>query len=356
MHTTTPQPSPHRPAMTTQMYTEALAAPRQVALQLASDEAAFAALADTLRENPPYGVVTVARGSSDHAAAYLAYLVMSRSGQLVTSLPMSLLTLYRAPVASHGLLAISISQSGRSQDLIEPMQIFAAAGATTVALVNDSASPLARGAQWHFPLHAGPETSVAATKSFICSLVAAARLTAHWPWGEHATLRQALDGLPQALEAACAQDWSRAIEGLSRAERLLVIGRGPGLAIAQEAALKFKETCGIQAEAFSSAEVRHGPMALVDAGYPMLVFAPRGPAQPGLRALAADMRARGAQVLLAAPPDVAERDLTLTPAPHPDLDPICAIQSFYLLVEAVSRARGMHPDHPRHLAKVTSTR
>jgi glucosamine--fructose-6-phosphate aminotransferase (isomerizing) len=97
-------------------------------------------------------------------------------------------------------------------------------------------------------------------------------------------------------------------------------------------------------------------MALVDAGYPMLVFAPRGPAQPGLRALAADMRTRGAQVLLAAPPDVAERDLTLTPAPHPDLDPICAIQSFYLLVEAVSRARGMHPDHPRHLAKVTSTR
>jgi glucosamine--fructose-6-phosphate aminotransferase (isomerizing) len=136
----------------------------------------------------------------------------------------------------------------------------------------------------------------------------------------------------------------------------MVIGRGPGLAIAQEAALKLKETCGIQAEAFSSAEVRHGPMALVGPDYPMLVFAPRGAAQEGLIALAEDMRQRGAHVILAAPPDVPGRQLTLTPAGHSDLDPITAIQSFYLLVEAVSRARGLNPDRPPHLSKVTSTR
>lgn len=336
------------------MLDEALAAAGQVALQLAADEDRYAALGAALRAQPPQGAVTIARGSSDHAAAYFAYLVMSRTGRLVTSLPMSLLTLYQAPLARQQLLAVSISQSGRSPDLIEPMQRFRAAGATTVALVNDAASPLAAAVDWALPLHAGPELSVAATKSFICGLVAGARLAAHW--GAQADLLQGLQTLPAALEAACQQDWSAAVEPLRTASKLMVIGRGPGLAIAQEAALKFKETCAIQAEAFSSAEVQHGPMALVDDNYPMLVFALRGPAQRSLIELARAMRTRGAQVLLAAPADVPERDLTLATAAQQDLDPITAIQSFYLLVEAVARARGANPDQPRHLSKVTSTR
>ena len=342
--------------MNTLMYEEARSAAQHVALQLAADTERYQYLAEQLKARAPLGVVTVARGSSDHAAAYLAYLLMARTGQLVTSLPMSLLTLYKAPLASNDLLAIAVTQSGRSQDLIEPMQIFRAAGAATVALVNDADSPLAQTVQWCMPLHAGPELSVAATKSFICSLVAGARLCTHWPWGVHRDLQDALQTLPEALEKACLQDWSSAVDVLSRAERLMVIGRGPGLAIAQEAALKFKETCGIQAEAFSSAEVRHGPMALVGKDYPMLVFAPRGPAQAGLIALADDMRLRGAHVILAAPPGVPGRQLTLTNADHCDLDPITAVQSFYLLVEAVSRARGLNPDRPPHLSKVTSTR
>ena len=340
--------------MTTLMLQEALSSARQVAQQLAGDEGRYAALGKALRALPPQGAVTIARGSSDHAAAYFAYLVMSRTGQLVTSLPMSLLTLYKAPMARQRVLAVSISQSGRSPDLYEPMQVFEKAGATTVALVNDISSPLAQAVDWAMPLHAGPEKSVAATKSFICGLVAGARLAAHW--GAHTDLLEALKTLPVALEEACQQDWSAAIEPLRTASQLMVIGRGPGLAIAQEAALKFKETCGIQAEAFSGAEVKHGPMALVNDNYPMLIFALRGPAQQSLIALAAEMRGRGARVLLAAPADVAERDLTLTTAPQEDLDPITAIQSFYLLVEAVARARGLDPDQPPHLSKVTSTR
>ena len=340
--------------MNSLMYQEALSTAQQVRLQLATDEAKYTALGAALRHKPPHGVVTIARGSSDHAAAFLAYLVMARTGQLVTSLPMSLLTLYQAPVVSPQMLAISVSQSGKSPDLVEPMQQFRAAGATTVALVNDAASPLAQAVEWTMPLHAGAERSVAATKSFICSLVAGVRLAAHW--GQHADLLQGLHDLPQGLIRACEQDWSPAIAKLRNAERLMVIGRGPGLAIAQEAALKFKETCAIQAEAFSAAEVQHGPMALVEANYPMLVFAPRGPAQAGLLALAQAMRERGAQVLLAAPEDVVTRDLTLAGSGCEELDPICAIQSFYLLVEALSRARGLNPDMPRHLSKVTSTR
>lgn len=339
--------------MNSLMHEEARSAPQRVAAQLAEDAQRYAALAARLRVRPPTGAVTVARGSSDHAASYFAYLVMSRYGRLVTSLPMSLVTLYGAPLATAGTLALSISQSGRSPDLIEPIRVFREGGGTTVALVNDAASPLAAAAEWALPLHAGAEKSVAATKSFVCSLTAGARLAASWH-GDDALLA-ALQRLPDTLEAACRLDWSAAIGTLAGAERMMVIGRGPGLAVAQEAALKFKETCAIQAEVFSGAEVQHGPMALVDDGYPMLVFAPRGPAQAGLVELAAQMRARGAAVLLAATPDVPSRQLTLAASGTPDLDPIAAVQSFYLLVEAVARERGRDPDRPPHLNKVTTT-
>lgn len=338
------------------MLDEAGSAGQRVALQLAADQDRYQELAEHLIVHLPHGVLTVARGSSDHAAAYLAYLVMSRTGQLVTSLPKSLLTLYQAPVASHGLLAIAVTQSGRSRDLIEPMQVFRAAGAITVALANDVDSPLAQAVQWCLPLHAGPEHSLAATKSFVCSLVASARLCAHWPWGEHHDLLDALQSLPQALEQACREDWSSAVPVLSQAERLMVVGNGPGLVIAQEAVLKLNQTCGVRADAFSSTEVRHGPLALLRPDQPMLVFAPRGPAQAGLLALAQEMRQHGVQVLLAAPPDVPQRQLTLTTTAHHDLDPITAIQSFYLLAEAVSRARGLDPDRPAHVSKVASMR
>ena len=339
--------------MNSLMLDEARAAPESVAAQIAADGQRYAILGAALRAQPPTAVVTIARGSSDHAASYLAYLLMARYGQLVTSLPMSLVTLYHAPLVTQGTLALAISQSGRSPDLIEPIEVFRRGQATTVALVNDADSPLASASEWVMPLHAGVEQSVAATKSFICSLSAGARLAANWQ--DDRPLMAALGDLPEALRAAAALDWSAGIETLADCERMMVIGRGTGLAVAQEAALKFKETCMIQAEVFSSAEVQHGPMALVDAGYPMLVFAPRGPAQAGLIAVAAQMRERGAKVLLAATPDVPERQLTLASTACEDLDPIAAIQSFYVLVEAVARARGRNPDRPPHLNKVTST-
>jgi len=340
--------------LTTLMHDEACSAPRAVADLLAADGERYAALGRALRAAPPAGIVTIARGSSDHAAAYFAYLLTVRSGRLVTSIPMSLVTLYRAPLRAEGLLAIAVSQSGRSPDVVEPLRELRQAGAVTVALVNAPASPLAEAAQWLLPLHAGTEQSVAATKSFVCSLAAGARLVAHWC--ESADLLRGLETLPAALEAAGAQDWSPAVAPLAAAERLMVITRGMGLGIAKEAALKLKETCGIQAEAFSAAEVRHGPQALIAQGYTLFLFALRGPAQAEVLATAAEMRQRGARVLLAAPADIPERDLTLATTACPDLDPIAAIQSFHLLAEAVSRARGRNPDQPPYLAKVTRTR
>ncbi|HWL84311.1 MAG TPA: SIS domain-containing protein [Polyangiaceae bacterium] len=336
------------------MLQEALAAASVVSAQREQTEEGLVRLARTLVENPPHAALTVARGSSDHAASYFAYLTMSRIGVPVVSLPMSLVTLHHAPLAVKGHLAISVSQSGQSPDLVETMTGLGERGATTVAFVNRTESPLSRACQWTVPLCAGAEESVAATKSYIAGLAALARLVAHWQ-GD-AKLLRALTALPAQLEAATQVNGAKAVDILAVADRTMVVGRGLGFAVAAEAALKLKEVSSIQAEAFSGAEIRHGPMALIEQGYPLLVFALRGPEQRGLIELGEEMRGRGARVIVAAPSDVKERDITLTVADDEVLDPILAIQSFYLIAAQVAEMRGLNPDVPRHLSKVTRTR
>ncbi|MFM0099148.1 SIS domain-containing protein [Paraburkholderia nemoris] len=334
------------------MLKEALASAETVAAQL-RDTSRVEALAAKLGQQPRHVALTVARGSSDHAASYFASLTMSRLGVPVASLPMSVATLQQAPLQVRDQLALAFSQSGKSPDLVGTMEALRKAGALTVAAVNAPNSPLADACEFHLPLVAGPELSVAATKSYIAMLSISAQLVAHWQKDE--ALLGALNTLPDALQAAGKLDWSKAVDELRGVERMIVIGRGLGLAIAQEAALKLKETSGIQAEAFSSAEVRHGPMELIDRDYPLLVFAPRGPEQAGLLQLARDMQARGARVLLAAPADVPEATLPLATTAHAALDPIAAILSFYVMAAGLAAARGRNPDAPRHLNKVTET-
>lgn len=334
------------------MLKEALASADVVAAQL-NDTSRVEALAARLAQEPRHVALTVARGSSDHAASYFASLTMSRVGLPVASLPMSVATLQQAPLKVQNQLALGFSQSGKSPDLVGTMQALREAGALTVAAVNVPGSPLENACEFYLPLVAGPELSVAATKSYIAMLSVSAQLVAHWQQDD--ALLGALKSLPDALARAGTLDWSKAVDELRDVERMIVIGRGLGLAIAQEAALKLKETSGIQAEAFSSAEVRHGPMELIDRDYPLLVFAPRGPEQAGLLQLARDMQARGARVLLAAPDDVPETTLPLASTAHAALDPIAAILSFYVMAAGLAAARGRNPDAPRHLMKVTET-
>lgn len=339
------------------MLNEALAASTVVAAQCA-DSTRVEQLAAQLAAAPRHVALTIARGSSDHAASYFASLAMSRIGLPVASLPMSIATLQAAPLRVAGELAIAFSQSGCSPDLVDTMKALREAGALTVSAVNAPESPLADACEWQLPLLAGPERSVAATKSYIAMLSISAQLVAHWQ--RDPLLLDALRALPDTLRDAAVLDWSLAVDTLRDVERMIVIGRGLGLAIAQEAALKLKETSGIQAEAFSSAEVRHGPMELIDRDYPLLVFAPRGPEQAGLIRLASDMRARGARVLLAAPADIAsaagfDARLPLAVSGHISLDPIAAIQSFYVMAAELAAARGRDPDTPRHLNKITET-
>jgi glutamine---fructose-6-phosphate transaminase (isomerizing) len=222
-----------------------------------------------------------------------------------------------------------------------------------VALVNDAASPLAELAEVTAPLLAGPELSVAATKSYIAALSAIVQLAAYW--SGDAKLLAALEGLPGLLERAWALDWSAAIAPLHEAQSLYVLGRGLGFGIAEEAALKLKETCGLHAEAFSAAEVRHGPMALVGPGFPVLAFALGDEPRVGVVAATAAAAAQGAPVLKAG--GAAQSGVISLPTEPacPVLEPIAYALSFYRLVNALALARGLDPDRPPHLSKITET-
>jgi glutamine---fructose-6-phosphate transaminase (isomerizing) len=335
------------------MRAESHAAPAAVRALFATSGATIDGLADALRSASVRAVITVARGSSDHAASHFAYLVLTRLGVLAVSLPPSAITLYNAPIDAAETAAIAFSQSGQSPDLLAAMAGLRLRGAMTAAFVNDVKSPLALGAHRCIDLAAGSERSIAATKSFVAQLVAGTQLVASWSRDE--ALLDALEALPETMDQALLSDWSAAIAPLVNADRLLVIARGATLAIAAEVALKFKEVCGIQAEAFSAAEVKHGPMALIDAGYRLVVLAPRGPEQAEVLAFAADMSRQGANVLLAAPGGHRDAQLPIAVGEHEVLDGVSAIQSFYVMVETLARARGLDPDQPPRLKKVTLT-
>jgi glucosamine--fructose-6-phosphate aminotransferase (isomerizing) len=307
-----------------------------------------------LSRHTPRVVVTCARGSSAHAATFAKHLIELRLGIPVAAAAPNIATVYRRALTLKGQLFLAISQSGRSDDLIETAAMAGAAGAITAAIVNDAKSPLAEVSQIVLPLGAETERSVAATKSFIASLAALLQLAAFWT--DDSAMRSAHARLPNRLAQAGRLDWSAALAALADADSLIAIGRGPTLAIAREAALKLKETCELHAEAFSAAEFRHGPIALISGNLPILAFNPSDDAAASLTALVADLRRKGARVLIAEPGISQSDRLPVLPGDHPDADAICMIQSFYSLLVKLAAQRGMDADRPRHLQKVTRTR
>jgi len=328
---------------------EAREAPDVVERQLAANARTLALLAERLRNSPPSVVVTCARGSSDHAATYGKYLIETLLGVPVASAAPSVASLYAAPLRVRDVLLIVISQSGRSPDLIATVDAYRKSGAHAVVLVNDLDSPLAAAADTLLPLHAGPELAVAATKSCIGALAGLAAVAA--AWSDDAPFRHVLRDLPQMLAKALELDWSAGADALQQARQMFVLGRGYSFGIAQEAALKLKETCSIQAEPFSSAEVRHGPMRVIEPGFPVLAFATSDRAGADVASTAREFAERGATALIAG-----QGGALPIVAGHPALEPISMLASFYGLAERLSLARGMDPDSPPGLAKVTSTR
>lgn len=311
--------------------------------------AASAALAD----RDPLFFVTVARGSSDHAATYFKYVAELGAGLPVASVGPSVASIYRRRLRLGRAAAIGFSQSGQSPDIVEMMRSAAAGGALTIAITNFAGSPMGRSVDHTLALRVGAEVSVAATKTFVVSVLAGLALLADWT-GD-AELSRAVAAAPEAFARALACDWGPLAERLAAADSLYVIGRGPGFAIANEMALKFKEVSGLHAESYSAAEVMHGPAALVRARFPVLALGVGDEALPRLSETAARLAGQGADVFLTGAAVEGATTLPNVPDLHPRLAPLALVVSFYVFIESLARRRGLNPDEPPNLRKVTST-
>ena len=327
--------------------------PEVVARFLTASAPVLDAAAARLRDLDPALVVTVARGSSDHASAYLKYAIELTLGLPVASIGPSIASIYGKDLRLGRAMAIAISQSGKSPDIVGMAQSARRSGAITVAITNTPGSPLAEASDYTIDLHAGVEKSVAATKTFVTSVVAGLALLARW--SGDADLERAVAALPESLGRAVACDWSDMIGALDGHNALYVLGRGPGFAIANEAALKFKETCSIQGESYSAAEVMHGPVSIVTPGYPVLGLAARDAAEASVADMAHKLAGQGAKAFLTSDRPGPAARLPFAATGHPITDPLALIVSFYGFVEALARHRGLNPDEPRMLKKVTET-
>lgn len=311
------------------------------------------AVADAARALDPNVMVTVARGSSDHVCTYLKYASEIMLGVPVASVGPSVASIYKAPLRLKGALSLAVSQSGKSPDIVSMAGSARKDGALSVALTNDAASPLAAAADHTLDIHAGPELSVAATKTFVTSAVAGLWLLAQW--GRNQAVLAALHALPEQLDRACRIDWPEVRDAIGARSSLFTLGRGQALAVSNEAALKFKETCQLHAESYSSAEVLHGPVSIVEEGFPVLGFAAADAAEGALAGIADQIAAKGAQVFATTDKVTAARRVDHVRTDHALTDPISLIVSFYAMVEAFAASRGIDPDAPRHLKKVTET-
>ena len=326
------------------MFQEAREAGSKIAEQLALNESIVVALADAIRKFQPHSVMIVGRGSSDHAGVFAKYLIEIETGVPTFAAAPSVATIYNRKLNLKGTLAIIISQSGRSPDILEQAKQTKAAGALCVALLNDTSAPLADIVDHVIPLAVGEEKSVAATKSYLATLSAILQIVAYWKQDKN--LIEALTTIPSALHAAVEAKSQLELEDLAGVKNLVVLGRGLGYAISKEIALKLKEVCAIHAEAFSSAEFLHGPVTLVESHLKVLDVQVADESFEAHKAMILDIVNRGG-------------DLThlhqVTESLHPRIAPLAVLQRFYLDIERIAVERGLNPDRPGGLKKVTET-
>lgn len=317
------------------------------------------------QEFMPRFIVTLGRGSSDHAASFAKYVFETQLGLVTASAAPSIETIYSAPLALEKALVIVFSQSGQSHDLCEVLHAAKNAGALTIAFVNKTDSPLAIIADHVIPLLAGEEISVAATKSFIATLVAILFFTAYWKKNAH--LLKQLSCLSQSFmkTSHLTNTYTSFLKDIATRQNLFILGRGFTFPIAMEAALKLKETCKLHAEAFSCAEVLHGPFALMQDNFPLIIFVPTDRAEASLSELLGRLNKVPAFTYLLVAEDHAQHYINhintqhiiaLPHSLHPLCDPIIAIQAFYLMAEQCAQLRSINPDKPDYLSKVTNTR
>lgn len=330
--------------MTTLMEQEAKQTPQVIAQQIKLNAAVAEKIGNKLTTIDPKMVMIIGRGSSDHAGVFGKYLIEIEVGIPTFAAAPSVASVYGKTLKLNNAFVIVISQSGRSPDILSQAQMAKDAGAYVVALVNDETSPLAELADDVLPLRAGPENSVAATKSYLATLSALLQLTAYW--SKNNELVSALNSLPEALETAIEAPAQLTIEGVGDTRNLVVLGRGLGYAVSKEIALKLKEVCSIHAEAFSSAEFLHGPVTLVAQKLTILDCHVNDESDQAHKEQINEVKSRGADLI---------HLQQIVNDVHPRLAPLLVLQRFYLDVEKVALAKGFNPDEPQGLKKVTRT-
>jgi glutamine---fructose-6-phosphate transaminase (isomerizing) len=324
-----------------------------IARLLSAGRADLRRAAAALRQANPQFLVTIARGSSDHAATYLKYATELLIGIPVASVGPSVASVYAAHLAAQGGASITISQSGKSPDILALMQVIGRTAAPNIALCNDATAPLMELVDHPVDILAGPERSVAATKSFVSSITAGLIILAEWK--QDAALIAALESLPQQFATAAALDWQNLRVALSAQGPALILGRGPCFALACEAALKLKETCATHAEAYSSAEVLHGPVEMVSPRFTTLCLTATDAAEQGVVGAADHLARMGATSFVTSPLASFAAPLSRGSNCHPLTDPLPLIVTFYATIERLSRDLGRNPDNPRALTKITET-
>lgn len=326
------------------MAKEASEAYSKIAQQLSNNKAIIQHLTEELRTYNPHSVMIVGRGSSDHAGVFGKYLIEIETGIPTISAAPSVSTIYKRQLKLKGCLVIIISQSGRSPDILEEARQSKSSGAFCIALLNDEQAPLADIVDFVIPLTAGEEKSVAATKSFLATLSALLQLVAFWQ--QDYKLITALDSIPEALKMATESAQQLLAADLANTNNLIVLGRGFGFSIAKEIALKLKEVCAIHAEAFSSAEFLHGPVALAEKPLKIMVIEVNDESNETHHDLVNNIEQRGAKII-----HLHQIDQDI----HRRIAPLLVLQRFYLDIEQVAVERGLDPDHPGGLNKVTET-
>ncbi|MGI8574384.1 MAG: SIS domain-containing protein [Egibacteraceae bacterium] len=301
----------------------------------------------------PAGVVLIARGSSDHAAVYGRYVLELAAGRPVALAAPSLHTLYGADVDYSGYLAVAVSQSGQTPEITTVLEAVRRAGATGVAITNEASSPLAEEADAVIDLQAGEEQAVPATKTFTAQVAAFALLAealGDVPWAD-----EDWQELPDAVQRVLDDERPAAAvaEAIGEAPGLIVAGRGFCYGIALEVALKLKETCGLHAQGYSAADLRHGPIAVVEQDFPVLVLRTSGPTADDLDDLVVDLRNRGGQVFVAGTGDGV--DLPVSDGLAEALVTMPLAVRGQQVARELARWRGLDPDNPEGLSKVTIT-
>ena len=333
----------------------------QVVAQLLDLEGEHAReIARAIQRRAPAFVVIAARGTSGHAATYGKYLLASTCGLPVALAAPSLYTIYHTPPRLQGALVIGISQSGHSPDIVEVVAEARRQGAMTLSITNDPQSPLGREAECCLPCHAGQERSVAATKTYTAQLTALALVGAALAGGDAmwAELQRLPEWLARVLQLA--PEMQQRVERYRYMDAFATIGRGYNYATAFEVNLKIKELCYIAGESYSEADFRHGPIAVIDRGFPVIVIAPAGKTLPALLDLLDQLHGKGAELLVISNDEAAfahAQQAMRLPAAMPEwLTPITAVVHGQVFAMRLALVKGHEVDSPRGLTKVTVTR